>query len=104
MNKLSARFLSAGFTALLLLATVAEGAPQKDFVLVLDNSGSMRKNDPQFLARGAVESFIEKLDADSRAGVLIFDQGVKLAVPLTAINDESKAILVGSLDGINYRG
>ena len=106
MKNLSARSLGAGISVLLLLllAAAVQAAAPKDLMLVLDNSGSMHKNDPQFLARGALEYFIDKLDADSRAGVLIFDQGVRLAVPLTAIDDDSKAILIKSLDDINYRG
>jgi len=79
-------------------------AAAKDIMLVLDNSGSMRKNDPGFLARGAVAAFIEQLDADTRAGVLIFDQGVRVPVPLTTIDDASRARLIESLNGINYRG
>lgn len=104
MNNLSARFLYAVTGIFVLLATAVDAAPQKDLMLVLDNSGSMKKNDPNFQARGAVEAFINKLDAESRAGVLIFDHGVKQAVPLTVIDDAGKATLIKSLENINYRG
>lgn len=104
MNNLSAKILYAGASLLLMLVIAAEAAAQKDVLLVLDNSGSMRKNDPQFLARGAVEAFINKLSANSRAGIIIFDQKVTLAVPLTVIDDESRGVLIESLNDINYRG
>ena len=104
MNNFSARFRYAIVGILVLLSSTAAAAPQNDIMLVLDNSGSMRKNDPTFLARGAVESFINKLDTNSRAGVLIFDHSVTQAVPLTAIDADGKAALIKSLENINYRG
>ena len=39
------------------------GAAQRDIVLTLDNSGSMRANDPDFLTRLAVRTFLERLDS-----------------------------------------
>ena len=36
----------------------AESHLKKDVILVLDNSGSMKKNDPQFLTKQAVTEFI----------------------------------------------
>ena len=104
MNNFSARFRYAVAGILVLLSSTAAAAPQNDVMLVLDNSGSMRKNDPTFLGRGAVESFINKLDTNSRAGVLIFDHSVTQAMPLTAIDADGKAALIKSLENINYRG
>ncbi len=104
MNNFSARFLYAIAGILILLSSTAVAAPQNDVMLVLDNSGSMRKNDPTFLARGAVESFINKLDTNSRAGVLIFDHSVTQAVPLTTADANGKSTLIKSLENINYRG
>lgn len=76
----------------------------KDIVLVLDNSGSMRKNDPKFLAKKAVTDFINGLEDDTDAAVIIFDQKVDLAVPLTPVTDKTKAKFLASLKDINYRG
>ena len=92
---------------LFLVALVVSGAvaaAPKDIVLVLDNSGSMRENDPQFFARGAVASFINALDEESRAALIIFDQTVRLEVPLTTVDPASKRRLIRGLNGINYRG
>ncbi|MEA3482152.1 MAG: vWA domain-containing protein, partial [Pseudomonadota bacterium] len=82
----------------------AEGNLIKDVVLVLDNSGSMKKNDPQFLTKYAVTEFINNLDESTRASIIIFDQDVRTAVPLTEISSSSRQGLLDSLSQINYRG
>ncbi len=81
-----------------------EQAVVKDVILVLDNSGSMRKNDPEFLTSQAVTQFISGLDDATRMGIVIFDQDISLAVPLTQISAASRQTLLNSLDRINYRG
>lgn len=82
-----------------------KGSPLiKDVVLVLDNSGSMKKNDPQFLTKHAVTEFINNLDESTRAAIIIFDQDVHLAVPLTDISSTSRQGLLDSLSQINYKG
>lgn len=58
MNNSSARFRYVIAGILVLSSSTAAVAPQNDVMLALDNSGSMRKNDPIFLARGASDSFI----------------------------------------------
>ncbi|MGH8487432.1 MAG: FHA domain-containing protein [Gammaproteobacteria bacterium] len=68
----------------------------KDIVLVLDNSGSMRKNDPRFLTKEVVARFVEGAPDEARLSVVIFDKHI-LATPL------------GSRDSVNlaqfnYRG
>ena len=80
------------------------GIPEKDVILVLDNSGSMKKNDPQFLLGQAVNEFISELDDKTRLAIIIFDQNVKIAVPLTLVNDESRTTILDSLQQINYAG
>lgn len=75
----------------------------KDVVLVLDNSGSMKQNDPQRLAPEAVRHFIENLSDVDRLAVIIFDQDVRLAVPLSELATR-RGELLASLDQINYKG
>ncbi|MCH8263482.1 MAG: VWA domain-containing protein, partial [Proteobacteria bacterium] len=82
----------------------AESQLMKDIILVLDNSGSMKKNDPQFLTKQAVTEFINKLDESTRVAIVIFDQDVRMAVPLTEISSASRQGLLDSLSKINYRG
>ncbi len=79
-------------------------APAKDVVLVLDNSGSMKKNDPEFLVTQAVSEFISGLDTQARIAVIIFDQNVSLAVPLTYLSLETRDTVLASLDKVNYKG
>ncbi|MFQ5660667.1 MAG: VWA domain-containing protein [Gammaproteobacteria bacterium] len=81
----------------------SQGAPG-DVILVLDNSGSMKKNDPHFLTSQAVTEFISGLDTSTRIAIVIFDQDVTLAMPLTQVSAESRDKVLKSLDRINYRG
>lgn len=76
----------------------------KDVLLVLDNSGSMKKNDPDFLTAQAVKEFISGLDTSTRIGIIIFDQNVNLEVPLTPISMESREKVLESLKKITYKG
>jgi pSer/pThr/pTyr-binding forkhead associated (FHA) protein/Mg-chelatase subunit ChlD len=90
-------------------ATVSPASDQetpvpKDIVLVLDNSGSMKKNDPQFLASQAVTEFIDNLDPATHVAVMIFDTDVRVAMPLTEINDSTREGILESLKQINYKG
>lgn len=76
----------------------------KDVVVVLDNSGSMKKNDPDFLAKQAVSEFISALDTQTRIAIVIFDQDVSLAVPLTHLSFEARESVLSSLEKVNYKG
>lgn len=79
--------------------------PLLDIVLVLDNSGSMKKNDPQFLTREVVTNFVNGLGEDSRLGMVIFDQEARLAEPLNELAAaEAKGAFLISLDKVNYKG
>lgn len=80
------------------------GPVAKDVFLVLDNSGSMKNNDPQFLASRAVDEFINRLDENSRLAIIIFDKNINLAVPLTEVNDNNRQIMLDSLDALTYTG
>jgi len=91
-------------TAITEPSSTAEGNLIKDVILVLDNSGSMKKNDPQFLTKHAVTEFINNLDESTRASIIIFDQDVHTAVPLTEISSSSRQGLLDSLSQINYKG
>jgi pSer/pThr/pTyr-binding forkhead associated (FHA) protein/Mg-chelatase subunit ChlD len=77
---------------------------EKDVILVLDNSGSMKQNDPEFLTSRAVRQFIDGLDQSTRIAIIIFDQNVSLAVPFTGVTAASRDIILQSLEQINYRG
>ena len=99
--------LSRRLKTLLMLsalhAAVVFAVPQ-DVLLVLDNSGSMRQSDPARIAKNAIAEMLAKLPADARAGVLIFDDSVRLVVPMTAVTGTTRAKFASGLNRINYRG
>lgn len=76
----------------------------KDVFLVLDNSGSMKKNDPDFLASEAVREFISTQDENTRVGIVIFDQTVRLPTPLTEASLANRDTLLSSLNDVDYKG
>lgn len=85
-------------------ATGTGASVLKDVILVLDNSGSMKKNDPRFLTNQAVTEFINSLDEATRVSIIIFDQNVRVVVPLTEISSGSRDSILKNLDQINYKG
>jgi Mg-chelatase subunit ChlD len=76
-----------------------------DIVFVLDNSGSMRNNDPNFITKEVVTNFLGGLGKRSRLGMVIFDETANLVEPLTSLdNAEVRARFLESLDVINFKG
>ena len=96
----------AGFLAgaVLLLATAPAHAA-RDIVLVLDNSGSMRANDPASLAAPAVLEFIQGQPSDTRVGIVVFSTEAALVMPMmpaeVAADGEAEAVL---RKHFSYRG
>ncbi|MBI5845880.1 MAG: FHA domain-containing protein [Deltaproteobacteria bacterium] len=90
------RRFGAGLLMLVLLAA-AFGIPGQvsaepsgdatlDVVLVLDNSRSMRKNDPKFLSRELVKNFIQSLPEGSACGMVVFGKLARQTVPLILLS------------------
>jgi len=104
MRKISvATVVMFGF--IFFIHSIVLAASQKDIVLVMDNSGSMKQNDPQFLTKKVVSSFLNSLSSDTHVGIIVFDEKVDLAVPLSPIGtEETKNKLLDSLSKVNYRG
>ena len=75
-----------------------------DIVLMIDNSGSMKKGDPLFVIKDALTEFVEKLHDDTQVAVLIFDHRINLVVPLTTVSEATKEGILASFDNIDYRG
>jgi pSer/pThr/pTyr-binding forkhead associated (FHA) protein/Mg-chelatase subunit ChlD len=96
----------------LVLSLLAAGGQEtatapiaKDVVLVLDNSGSMRANDPENLTRKVVSDFLARLDSLTRVGIVVFDESARLVVPLSPANAAAtRQAIAASLSGIDYRG
>jgi pSer/pThr/pTyr-binding forkhead associated (FHA) protein/Mg-chelatase subunit ChlD len=76
-----------------------------DMVFVIDNSGSMRKNDPNAITPRVVETFVRQLPESAQVGVVLFDQNANILSPMTRIAGEQieKDIIAG-LKKIDYRG
>ncbi|MDF1590298.1 MAG: FHA domain-containing protein [Desulfobacterales bacterium] len=80
-------------------------ANRLDIMLVLDNSGSMMKNDPKFLTPEVVTNFLGGLAEGATLGMIIFDQEARLLEPIKALtNSVEKAKFLKSLERVNYKG
>ena len=86
-----------------------------DVVFVLDNSGSMRTHDPRFLTREAVVDFTSSLaerarlqSFTARIGIVLFDESVTVALPLTPIAGHlaraPRDALAPALAALDYSG
>ncbi|MGH8589928.1 MAG: VWA domain-containing protein, partial [Gammaproteobacteria bacterium] len=82
----------------------APAALARDIVLALDNSGSMRQNDPAALTRQAVATFVGQMDPDTHIGMVFFDGDAREVLPLTRLGDTTAEALNQKLDGLDYRG
>ena len=89
---------------LVVCASLSAIAAPTDVILVLDNSGSMRQNDPNFLLKRAVSKFVTELQQDTRVGMIIFDQKVAYPIPLDELNVESRGAIQSALEAVDYRG
>lgn len=76
-----------------------------DLAFVVDNSGSMKKNDPNFLTPRMVGSFISRLPGETSVSMVLFDGNARLVMPLTALSDSRSGEIVSTgLQRIDYRG
>lgn len=79
--------------------------PPLDMVFVVDNSGSMVKGDPEFMSRSLVSKFLEGLSGDARVSFAIFDENLRLAMPLTPVAEKGAAKKISdAMSKIDYRG
>lgn len=77
----------------------------REIVFVLDNSGSMKKNDPDRITKEVVAGFIKNMTPGSRLGMVIFDTEAKVLKPLTEISGEDvDGEFIGTLTRLDYRG
>lgn len=86
------------------LAQPASAAPV-DLMFVIDNSGSMRKNDPEFVTAKVLENFVRRLPDLARVGMVLFDQTARLLEPLELRPPgETQERFVAALARIDYKG
>ena len=98
------RLTAALLVCALFVAPMTAEAVERDVVLMIDNSGSMRQNDPNFLTREAAAEFIDALDEQTRLAVLLFDHRIRMVFPLTPITMQARAQILEGLDQINFKG
>ena len=78
---------------------------EKNIVIVLDNSGSMKKNDPERLTKTVFKNFINKIDSNTKVALVIFDTEITLSMPLTLMdNQDSKMKVEEKIESVNYNG
>jgi hypothetical protein len=79
---------------------------QLDVVLVLDQSGSMKKNDPNGLMKEAAKTFITMLPLNSRANIITFNR--KRSKWQNSLTDLSSSEQIASatnwIDNVKYTG
>ena len=76
----------------------------KEIVFVLDNSGSMKQNDPNRITKDVVTSFIKNVETGSRLGMVIFGKDAKVLEPLTEITGtQTDTKFIDSLNHLDYR-
>ena len=79
-------------------------AAVQEVVLIIDNSGSMRKNDPHSLTKQAVARFIQNTSLDTQMALMIFDKEAKILFHLTPVDENVRLDLLANLNRINFKG
>jgi len=86
--------LLAGFGVGGFGAPAARAATCLDVVLVLDQSGSMKRNDPQRLLVAAATDFVRGLTPRDAAGLVLFGAQARAAFPLTPLSPPARTALL----------
>src|SRR5215469_15973147 len=76
----------------------------QDVVLVLDNSGSMRTNDPNRMAGKSVMDFVSVQPSDTRISIIEFATTPTVLMPLTPLDAEAKVQAQAAVGKLDYRG
>ncbi|NLJ41513.1 MAG: VWA domain-containing protein, partial [Clostridiales bacterium] len=80
------------FLILFMFASInawAAGSRGIDVFMVLDNSGSMIKNDREGLRFQAAKKFIRKLNIGDGIGVINFETKTEIQIPITEIKNNA---------------
>jgi len=95
---------------LLLLALMpvrqafAATEPVSDVRVLIDVSGSMKKNDPQNLRAPAMRMLVGLMPEQSRSGVWTFAKMVNMLVPWQSVNDDWRQNAIDKSKGIHSYG
>lgn len=89
------KLLAAVCFIMALACTAAASAaetkiPNYDIMLVVDDTGSMRRNDPNSIASVALQRFADSIPMEgSRIGMATYSEGILSALPMIEIKDQS---------------
>ena len=89
-------------TVALSLLLSAPSSATNNIMLVVDNSGSMKQNDPEFLVRDTLINFVRNLPESDRVGILLFGTQSRTILPLTQVSAVAHHIDHNALRDINY--
>jgi Mg-chelatase subunit ChlD len=105
MKKMFRAINAVVFSVLLVTANVYALPARLDVLFVLDNSGTMKSNDPEFMTRRSVLKLTRAFSQDSRVGVVVFDSKADFAMPLTSLaNPDFENAVKNSLRRLSYTG
>jgi Mg-chelatase subunit ChlD len=79
-------------------------AESLDVVLLLDDSGSMRTNDPERRLEQGVNNFLLRQQSDTRVAIIAFAADPEVLVPLTHVDRRTLPRLQGTLASLDYDG
>src|ERR671914_1126561 len=82
----------------------ASAIAEQAVVLIIDNSGSMKKNDPRSLTKQAVTQFIQDVSPGTQVALILFDKEAKPLAPLPPIDESTRLDLLTHLSQINFKG
>lgn len=75
--------------------------PPEDILMLMDVSESMKETDPNRQSIQAAKTLIEKMDAQKRAAVLIFNDRADIVQPLTGVDKQlAKDSMIQKLDSL----
>lgn len=98
------RYLLVLITGICLLfpcVTAQAEKPMSDVRVVIDISGSMKKNDPSNLRKPAVDLIVRLLPDKSKASIWTFGQSVNMLVPHRVVDDAWRKEAIAKADSIN---
>jgi len=104
MLQTSYRLMLATFVGLIFSAVVYGKEPVNDVRVLVDLSGSMKKNDPKNLRQPAIRLITNLLPPESKAGVWTFGQYVNMLVKHGVVDDKWKQMATAQSSKINSTG
>lgn len=86
------------------LASISLSMANSDVRILVDISGSMKKNDPNNLRKPAIELLIDLLPQDSKAGIWSFGEYVNMLVKHQLVDDQWREAAKQQLSAISNLG